>query len=122
METKKITCIVCPAGCKINTCYDGPAKKIISSEGNECKKGLTFIEKEIFNPVRLLTTTIKIDSVKAQRLPVRTNVPVHKNLIPQMIREVKKIKIKPPVEMGQILKKNILKSGADIISSTGIDQ
>jgi len=121
MNKKKLTCIVCPLGCQMEVVYDDKAKKIISMEGNQCKKGQKFAENEIIDPRRILTTTIKINSKTIKRLPVRSNTPAPKDKILEMAREAKKIKVKSPVKMGDILAYNFLDSGVDIISSTTID-
>lgn len=121
MNKKKLTCIVCPLGCQMEVVYDGKAKKIISMEGNQCKKGQKFAENEIIDPRRIFTTTIKINSKTIKRLPVRSNTPAPKDKILGMAREAKKIKVKPPIKMGDILAYNFLDSGVDIISSTTVD-
>ena len=46
---KEIICIICPLGCSLTVEY---AQKVIQGiEGNQCKLGLEYAEKEIFNPV-----------------------------------------------------------------------
>jgi CxxC motif-containing protein len=122
MNKKKLTCIVCPLGCQMEAIYDSGAKKIISVEGNLCKKGKKFTENEIIDPRRILTTTIRINSKKIKRLPVRSNIPAPKDKILKMVKEAKKIKAIPPIKMGDILAYNFLDSGVDIISSTTVDK
>ena len=111
---KKLTCIVCPVGCnlKINS-IDGCSYIV---KGYKCKKGKIFAEEEIIDPRRIITTTIKIDSKRLNRLPVKTNNPVPKDKIINFVKQIKKIKIKPPIRMGDILSRNIFNSGVDIIS------
>jgi CxxC motif-containing protein len=65
---KKMRCIVCPEGCPMHAEYEAASKKIISLEGYKCKRGIKFAEDEITNPLRLLTTTISIDSKIAQAI------------------------------------------------------
>lgn len=119
MKTKQLTCITCPAGCRLDVCY--ARQKIISISGNQCPRGLDFVQKEIFNPVRILTTSITIESKIACRLPVRSKDPVRKDKLPQLIREVKKIKAEAPVKAGDCLAANLLGTGVQIIASQTID-
>ncbi len=114
---KKIKCIACPVGCDVLVEFEDRTKEIISFTGNECKRGARFIKEEIKSPMRLLTTTIKTDSKDFPRLPVRSSVPVPKEKMMEIIRQVKKIKASLPVKSGQVLFKNIMGTGADIISS-----
>jgi CxxC motif-containing protein len=115
---KNITCIACPAGCRIEALYDGA--KILSVSGNQCKKGVKFSEDEIINPRRILTTTVSINSASISRLPVRSNIGAPKDKIMQMVAELKKVKVQAPVKMGDVILRNILASGVDIISSFSV--
>ena len=116
----RITCIECPIGCLINVEYN--KGEIVSIRGNECKKGKRFVEKEIKDPRRILTTTISIESSRFNRLPVRSNIPAPKDEILKMVKEIKRIKIKIPIKMGDTIARNFMDSGVDIISSMTIDK
>ena len=120
---KKITCIDCPLGCSITVRYKKNKKnKIIKVIGNQCKKGIKFAKDEIIGLRWILTTTITIKSAKINRLPVRSDVPVKKEKIIEMVKEIKKVKISPPVKMGDTVAKNFMHSGVDIISSMSISE
>jgi CxxC motif-containing protein len=119
---KKMRCIVCPEGCPMHAEYEAASKKIISLEGYKCKRGIKFAEDEITNPLRLLTTTISIDSKIAQRLPVRSNISAPKDKIAAMIEAVKQIRAKAPVKMGEIIASDMLGTGVDILSSTTVEK
>ncbi len=124
METtkKKIRCILCPEGCPMQAVYESGSKKIVSLEGYNCKKGVKFAEAEVSNPLRTLTTTICINSVITQRLPVRSSTPAPKEKIASMVKAVKKIRAKAPVKMGEIIMADILGTGVDIISSATVEE
>ncbi|MCL4416113.1 MAG: DUF1667 domain-containing protein [Actinobacteria bacterium] len=119
---KKITCITCPTGCLLEIEYDSTKKRIISLKGNQCKKGHKFAQDEIFDPKRIMTTTVKINSRFFKRLPVRSNIAAPKGMIKRMVKEIKKIQVAVPVKMGDTLAINFLGTGADIISSTTIEK
>jgi CxxC motif-containing protein len=118
MEDKKIKCIVCPIGCCIIVDFNEKTKEIISFSGNECKRGIKFIKEELTSPSRLLTTTIKINSTINSRLPVRSDVPVPKEKMLEIMQEVKKIKVNIPVKAGQVIAEDFLGSGINILSSS----
>jgi len=102
--------------------FDRVSGKLKGLEGNRCKKGIKFAEKELINPVRILTTTISIASKRAERLPVRSSTPAPKAKIQKMVSEIKKIKVSPPIKMGDIITANFLNTGVDIISSITLDE
>ena len=65
---KELTCIICPQGCNIKVEIEG--NNIINVEGNGCKRGYEYAISEVKNPVRTLTTTIKLQNGKV--IPVKT--------------------------------------------------
>jgi CxxC motif-containing protein len=119
---RKMTCITCPIGCLLEVEYNLTKKEIISLKGNQCKKGHKFAQDEIFDPKRILTTTVKINSKFFKRLPIRSNVPAPKDMIEKMVKEIRKLKIILPVKMGDILAENFMDTGVNIISSTTIEK
>ena len=65
MTVEKITCIVCPIGCKILVKTDG--KKVDVCKGNKCKKGIDYAVNEALDPRRMLTTSVfvPVKSIRA---------------------------------------------------------
>ncbi|MGM0366721.1 MAG: DUF1667 domain-containing protein [Actinomycetota bacterium] len=119
MREETITCITCPAGCRLKVSLEG--RKIVRVEGNKCKEGIDFATEETLNPARILTTTIAVESKRAKRLAVRSRKPVPKDVVAEMVKEAKKIKAAAPVKMGDVLAKNLLGAG-DIIASSSIEE
>ena len=72
---RKFICIVCPKGCHLEV--DDQLKVT----GNSCKRGETYGISEATNPVRMVTSTVKIKSELITRLPVRTDQPIPKSRI-----------------------------------------
>ena len=111
--TRELTCIVCPQGCNIKVeIEEGKPTKI---EGNTCKRGYDYAYSEVTNPVRTLTTTIKLEN--GEMLSVKTDKPIPKGLIFKCMEEINKIKVKAPIKLGEILLENILNTGSNIIAT-----
>jgi len=117
---EKIICIRCPEGCEITVNLD-EIKNITEITGNSCKLGLIFAENEIKNPTRMLTTTVKVKNGLLPLVPVYTEKPVPKEKIFEIINELKKIEIKAPVKLNQIIVENILNLGINILASRDIE-
>ena len=115
----KITCILCPLGCMLRIRIKNENFNI---SGNECKKGEKYAIQESTMPLRILTTTILIDNGEHILLPVRSEKGIHKDLIVKCIRELSKIRIKAPIKCKDIVYKNILNTGIDIIASRDINK
>ena len=58
MDEKKITCIVCPIGCKILVKTKG--KKLELVDGSKCKRGVEYARSEALDPRRTLTSSILV--------------------------------------------------------------
>lgn len=116
--TSKIICTVCPNGCEINVTE--LSTENCNIEGYKCEKGREYAEQEIANPARILTTTIKIKNGLIKRLPVRSENPVPKDKILQIIGKVRSVEIEAPVEEGDIIIENILGMGINITASKSV--
>jgi CxxC motif-containing protein len=114
-EKRHFVCVVCPVGCEIDVVHDGG--KIISMEGNKCEKSEEFVRQELIEPMRILTTTVRIQGSRWPVIPVRTDRAVPKRLFPSTMRQLRRIKLHAPVNMLDVVVKDVLHTGADIIST-----
>lgn len=117
MEVKDMICIVCPLGCKLKVIKNDRSQKGYAVEGNKCFRGADYGVKEMTNPTRALTTTVIISDASIKRLPVRTSGAIPKHLIKQAMELINKAEVKAPIKVGQVIIRNILDTGVDIIAS-----
>ena len=68
-------------------------------------------------PGRILTTTILTEGSSRKLLPVRTSGPVPKERLMEVMCFLPRIKVKPPVRMGQVIVPNIRNAGVDLVST-----
>ena len=114
---RKLTCIVCPKGCELSVELSG--KEIIKVEGHTCKRGLAYAESECISPVRTVTTTVRIEGGGV--LPVKTDKAIPKELMFDLMKEVNTITVPRSVRIGDVIVKNILNTGADLIATANIN-
>ncbi len=112
---KHFTCIMCPIGCEIDVEIENG--EVISIKGNKCIQGEKFVRQEVKSPMRVLTTTVRIENGEYAMLPVRTDRPIPKSLLFKAMEEISKIKVKAPVRMYQIIAKDILQTGANLVAT-----
>lgn len=117
-DTKSLICIVCPVGCPITVRLDG--KKIESILGNKCRRGREYAESECTNPVRTVTSTVKVLNGELPVAPVKTDKPIPKHLILDCMREINKCTVNAPVQIGEPIIRNILGTEANIIATGNI--
>ena len=106
-----LICICCPKGCHL--CVDEENKAV---SGNSCPRGKEYGLNEVINPTRILTSTVKITGGALNRLPVKTNKPIPKGMIFEVMNELIKCEVSSPINRGDIIIKNVLGTGSDIIA------
>jgi CxxC motif-containing protein len=115
---KEMICIGCPMGCYLTVDYDGKTVRGVS--GNRCKVGLEYAEKEISNPERTLTTTVKVKNGHLPLVSVRTNKPIPKNKIFDTMNLLAKIEVEAPIKIGDPIVQNIFDTGVNVIATKNI--
>lgn len=114
---KEITCIACPMGCKLEITMEED-KYVI--EGYKCKKGLEYGEQELKDPRRTVTTTFTVKGGFLPLVPVKTDRPLPKGKIFELMKEIDHGFVKAPVKMGQILMENFQDTGVNIVATRDI--
>ncbi len=118
MAEQTMVCIGCPLGCDVTLKIDKKGG-IKALTGNQCKEGKEYMIAEFRSPVRVFTATVLMETGK-RLLPVRTDKPVHKGQLKDLMRAVAGLRLVPPVKTGQVLIPNILGTGADLVASSSI--
>ena len=114
-EKKHFVCVVCPIGCEIDVVHDG--SRIISMEGNKCERSEEFVSQELIEPMRILTTTVRIQGSRWSVIPVRTDKSVPKRLFPHIMSQLRRVKLQAPVNMLDVVVRDVLGTGANIIAT-----
>ena len=114
----EIICISCPLGCYLTVNHN--QNKVKNVIGNRCSLGLNYAKKEILNPERTLTTTVKVSNGNLPLVSVKTSQPIPKNKIFDAMKLLAKIKIDAPVEIGEKIIQNIFDTNANVIATKNI--
>lgn len=109
---KELICIVCPKGCRLSV-DDENGYKV---SGNGCKRGEEYGKMELINPVRVITSTVCVESTTHSRCPVKTSTAIPKALIGEAMKTLDGLKIKAPVKYGQVIVKDVCGTDADFIA------
>jgi len=117
---KEYTCIICPNSCDLEVTLEN--NKIIAIEGAMCPKGKTYVENELSNPMRTIATSIKINNGDLPLVSVRLSKEIPKGKIFDVMEEIKKIKLKAPVKVGQVVIENVLGLDSDVVITKNIDK
>ena len=112
---KEIICTVCPMGCRITV--EGEGENISSVTGYTCKRGEAYASAEFCHPVRILTTTVKTNCEKTPLLAVRSAKPLPKEKVMDCMEVIRKVEVKAPVSMYDVVVENICGTGVNIVAS-----
>ena len=110
---RKLTCIDCPAGCALQVNVE--SGKVVGITGNNCPKGEKYAISEVESPVRILTTTVLTEGLPLKTISVRTDDAIPKTSLFKAMEEIKKIRVRDSLGVGDVIIKNIVGSGANLI-------
>ncbi len=113
-EKKNMICISCPIGCHL-TGVKKDGEIIIT--GNSCNRGEVYGKEEMSSPKRVVTAVVKVKSKAHTYIPVRTNMPILKDKILDLLKKLYGLDVDLPIKMGDILIKDYNETGVDIIFS-----
>ncbi|MDY3006649.1 DUF1667 domain-containing protein [Anaerococcus sp. AGMB00486] len=113
---KELTCINCPLGCNVIVTMDDKGE-IQDITGNTCKRGEIYARNEVKNPVRMVTSTVKVIGGKLYSVPVKTSDAIAKDKMKEAMYEINKASIKAPVHIGDVVVNNIANTGIDLIAT-----
>ena len=112
---KELTCINCPLGCTVSvTVEDG---QITNITGNTCKRGEVYARNELSNPVRTVTSTMKVEGSSQYLVSVKTENPIPKGKIMEVMSQINNARTKAPVEIGDCLIENVAGTGVRILAT-----
>lgn len=120
MEIRNLTCISCPMGCPITVEMEG--EEIISVTGNTCKRGEVYARKEVTNPTRIVTSTVKVRGGAADMVSVKTKEDIPKGKIFECVRALKGVEIEAPVHIGDVVVQNAAGTGVDIVATKNVEK
>ena len=117
MALAELTCIVCPRSCKLQISAD---KETLIVTGNACKRGAVFAQDEMTDPRRTICSTVATVFPEAPVLPVRVSDEIPKAKIFDVMREINRTVVKTRIGRGDVVIKNVLGLGADVIATSDL--
>ncbi len=118
METRELTCINCPMGCLLTVTMDGDEIKEIS--GYTCPRGKTYAEKEVTNPTRIVTSTVKVKNGARERVACKTASDIPKEKIFAVMDAINAAEVEAPVVIGETLIADAADTGVAVIATANV--
>ena len=120
MEKKSLICIGCPMGCMLSVTLENG--EVTEVTGNTCKRGDVYARKEVTNPTRIVTSTVKVSGGTLAMVSVKTNTDIPKGKIFDCVRALKTVCVKTPVHIGDVILENVADTGVDIIATKNVEK
>lgn len=118
MEKRELTCIGCPLGCALSVTYEHGT--VHSVTGNTCKRGADYAKKEVTNPTRIVTSTVKVSGGTAPMVSVKTETDIPKTKIFACMQALKTITAPAPIAIGDVILANAAGTGVDMIATKNV--
>ncbi len=115
MKKVQLICIGCPLGCPLEAEVDG--KEVLSVSGNTCKNGEKYARKELTDPTRIVTSTVKVRGGVLDVVSVKTEVDIPKDKIFACVKALKDICVEAPVDVGDVILENAADTGVRILAT-----
>lgn len=109
----EIICIVCPKGCHLKVDENND----YAVTGYSCERGIAYGKKELVNPTRVITSTVKLINGIHPRCPVKTNSDIPKGMIGKAMELLDNLELTSPVMVGQVVVPDICGTGVDWVAT-----
>ena len=117
-ETRELICINCPLGCALTvTIKDGEVEKV---QGNTCPKGEAYGKKEVTNPTRIVTSTVRVTGGVLPVVSVKTASDIPKEKIMDCARVLKEVEVQAPVSIGDVVLEDVCGTGVPMIATKNV--
>ncbi len=117
-ETRNLTCIGCPMGCQLTvTLQDGEVTEVT---GNTCKRGDIYARKEVTNPTRIVTSSVRVNGGELQMVSCKTREDIPKGKIFDIVKALETVEVKAPVKIGDVVLADVCGTGVDVIATKDV--
>lgn len=118
MSVRELTCIGCPLGCALTVTMNGNE---ITVEGNTCPRGDAYARKEVTDPTRIVTSSVKLQGGTIARVSVKTANDIPKGKIFDCMEEIRKVTVTAPVHIGDVVISDCAGTGVDVIATKNVE-
>lgn len=112
----ELVCIVCPKGCRLAV----DEQNGYAVTGNACARGEAYGKKELLDPTRTVTSTVRITGAEIPRLPVKTREEIPKANIRAAMCLLNGLTLQAPVKLGDVVVDDAAHTGAVFVATRSL--
>ena len=113
---RKLTCIICPRGCQLTVTGEADS---LTVTGQACPRGQVYGINEVSNPVRTITSIVRVENREDCMVSVKTEQPVPKDKIFEVMALIRGTTVTAPVKIGDVIIDGVY--GTQVIATKNID-
>ncbi len=118
MEKRDIVCIACPVGCRMQAWKDEDGSVHVT--GNTCTRGEKYGAQELTDPRRTVTSSVAVKGGERALVSVKTENPVPKDAIADVLKAIHARTLTAPVTIGQVVLENAAGTGIRIVATASM--
>ena len=118
METRQLTCIGCPLGCQLTVTMEDGKEPVVA--GYTCKRGEAYGKKEVTDPTRTVTSSVRVTGGEIAMASVKTRTDIPKGKIFDVMAEIRAVTIPAPVALGQVILPDAAHTGVAVIATKAV--
>ena len=115
---REFTCVVCPQGCLVTAQVADDGSWLV--DGHTCERGKVYVHQELTAPERTIASSVLVSGGVLPLASVRTESFIPKEKIMDAMKEIKKVKIEAPVQIGDVIIEKVAGTGVNIIATKNV--
>lgn len=115
---KSLICIGCPMGCMLSA--EVVKGEVVSVKGNTCRRGEIYAKKELTNPTRIVTSTVRVYDGTIGAVSVKTESDIPKEKIAEIVAVLASVTVNAPVCCGDVIVRNVCGTGVNIVATKNV--
>ncbi len=120
MEEKVFVCVNCPMGCHVKVELENGEIREVS--GNRCPRGKQYAMQECIQPMRILTSTVRVEGGMHRVLPVITSSEIPLEKMEEAMQEIRTISVKAPIRVKDVIVDDLCGTGVSLIASRSMER
>ena len=112
------TCICCPLGCRIEVALDENGQ-VSEVSGYTCKRGADYAAQEAVAPERMVTAVLCVSGC-LEPVSVKTQRPVPKAAMKDVLAAVAAQRLDAPVAAGDVLIEDVCGTGVAVVATKSV--
>ena len=112
------TCICCPLGCRIEVALDENGQ-VSEVSGYTCKRGADYAAQEAVAPERMVTAVLCVSGC-LEPVSVKTQRPVPKAAMKDVLAAVAALRLDAPVAAGDELIEDVCGTGVAVVATKSV--